>query len=625
MSKKKLVAAIPITHFSQKLLLNLDEELLEQFDHFFIFYHSKNDSAQYFFETLQNIGASYTEYFLPIIQFNRGFALKQALQFAHKENYDFVVMFQEGSRDNLPDLLSTLKLKDFYNYPLSYSARKPNKKNPGNFYNKLTNFFASLIMRKKVLDIKGDSINIYRTQDFFSEFIDEIHKLPDDTWFFLHFLLNLHYRKLSFDCFSESALEEPGSLIRLNTKWFYNSLVRLLSFFLNQDKFHQKNFSFISPSLGIRSYNISHDYLTSINSKETAEFKRTRKDNYKKILDYNVYPHQQAKYLESYEINKGTDVYRVDHADPPHRDIIVVNWCLTNICNFKCSYCPEELHDGSARGIPYEEVINFYHKVLDSHPGKKVFFEFTGGEVTYYKNFSKLIQYLHENNASIGIISNGSRKISYWEDHHKYLDHICLSFHSEQGDPEHFYEVVCYLTDKVTTHVNIMMNPEKFDICYDLAQKIAENCQVSIAMQPLLEGMDGDLFNYTPKQKKILDVQELNYAKQPTYKRNPNHSKVYRGALRLTTTNGDTSITSSQELISKGMNSWVGWECYAGVENICIYFDGLIRRGWCDVGGVQGSVDDKELKLPTNPIVCNKSQCSCGLDIMCTKIKTTGA
>ena len=136
------------------------------------------------------------------------------------------------------------------------------------------------------------------------------------------------------------------------------------------------------------------------------------------------------------------DYIRLEHGSPNYEDYFVVNWCFFSICNFKCSYCPETLHDGKRRGLPLKVVKDFCKNVVDSKKNKKVFFEFTGGEITYYKDFIQLFEYLKSLGAETGLISNGSRDLNYWEKHRHLIDHICLSFHAEGGDIDHFFNVV---------------------------------------------------------------------------------------------------------------------------------------------------------------------------------------
>ena len=198
---------------------------------------------------------------------------------------------------------------------------------------------------------------------------------------------------------------------------------------------------------------------------------------------------------------------RLEHATEYNNDWFVVNWCLGNTCNYKCSYCPTILHD-SSHGWPELETIKaFIRKVREHHVDKNVYFEFTGGEVTMYKHFIDVCKFCAELNVKIGFISNGSRTIRYWEQNKQYFQHVCLSFHPEFANAEHFVDVVKLLHNDVRVHVNIMMSPEKFDYCFKIANDIKQINTISIALQPLIHDFGDTLYDYTDEQKYILDNQ----------------------------------------------------------------------------------------------------------------------
>jgi MoaA/NifB/PqqE/SkfB family radical SAM enzyme len=312
---------------------------------------------------------------------------------------------------------------------------------------------------------------------------------------------------------------------------------------------------------------------------------------------------------------------RLNHGRKEYQDYFVVNWCFFSICNFSCSYCPEELHDGKNRGLPIDVVKKFCLKVIKQKADKKVFFEFTGGEVTYHKNFVELFTFLKNNGAETGLISNGSRDIEFWKKNKHLIDHICLSFHPEQGDADHFYEVVKLLSEEATVHVNIMMLPEKFDKLHDLAKKISsEIADVSIAMQALFENINGKIYGYTPEQKDILDYPKLPWGENILHHPKPSKiRKVYRGEMVRSYTDGSSEVINTPELIARGENKWFGWECHIGVENLVVDYYGNVMRGWCGIGGIIGNVSGDDFDIPTKPITCMAKVCHCGLDIMATK------
>ncbi len=311
------------------------------------------------------------------------------------------------------------------------------------------------------------------------------------------------------------------------------------------------------------------------------------------------------------------------HGNKNYEKYFVVNWCFFSICNFKCSYCPTSLHDGKNRGLPLEDVKNFCLQVIQHKKDKKVFFEFTGGEMTYYKDFVALFEFLKANGADTGLISNGSRDLEFWQQHKHLIDHICLSFHPEQGDMDHFFKVVTLLNEVTTVHVNIMMLPEKFDALMGLGRKIAAQVEgVSISIQALFEEMSGDIFPYTKEQKDLLDKPDLEVGSDIKYCRTPKlERKVYRGEMKKVFPDGTEEVVNPPELIAQGENNWYGWNCNIGLENLVVDFYGNVKRGWCGVGGDIGHVSDYVFNFPTRPVYCQTQNCYCGLDIMAKKVK----
>lgn len=304
------------------------------------------------------------------------------------------------------------------------------------------------------------------------------------------------------------------------------------------------------------------------------------------------------------------------HADPANSDWFVVNWCLGNTCNFSCSYCPDILHDGSKRWPEFEDIKRFILKVKEQHPTKKLYFEFTGGEVTMYRHFIPLCEFCREQDVKVGMISNGSRTLRWWEENKHFFDHVCLSFHPEEANADHFLAVAGILHDIVKVHINVMMSPDKFDDCYALAERAVKLTNISLALQPLIHDFGDTLYDYTDEQKKVFDQQ---YALVGHKIRHTKRQTVYRGAMR--TVGEESHVLSAHSFIANSTNNWFGWDCYSGVEQLIVDMDGSIHRGWCKVGGKIGYIWDENLVLPTAPVRCNKVMCHCNYDIMSTKEK----
>lgn len=309
---------------------------------------------------------------------------------------------------------------------------------------------------------------------------------------------------------------------------------------------------------------------------------------------------------------------KLEHSNPSHSEWFVVNWCLGNTCNYSCSYCPSSLHDGSKKWPDLEKIKKFITRVCEQVYPKKVYFEFTGGEVTLYRHFIEICEHCTSLGAKVGLISNGSRTLRWWEENKKYFDHVCISFHPEFAESEHLFEVVKILNNDVRTHVNIMMSPEQFDYCFAVANKIKDLGNISMALQPLIHDFGETLFDYTEEQKGIFDKQHDLITKNIQFTKS---FEYYRGAMKMIYPDGSDQISSAHRFISFKTNDWSGWKCYAGVEQIIVDLSGMIWRGWCRVGDIVGHMLDEDLHVPKEPVVCNKTMCHCNFDIMSTKKK----
>jgi len=309
---------------------------------------------------------------------------------------------------------------------------------------------------------------------------------------------------------------------------------------------------------------------------------------------------------------------RLEHLNPHNDNWFVVNWCLGSTCNFECSYCPVNLHDGKHKWHDTSNIKDFIQRIKSFHPEKNIYFEFTGGEVTLNKDFIEICKFCTESDVKVGFISNGSRTLRWWEENKGYFDTVILSFHSEFANPSHFCEVVKILHENVRVHVNVMMKAENWDNCVDLANNIKDIGNCSMALQPLAHGLSGALYDYTTEQLDFISNQHALLTGQIKYTK---HFDVYRGAMKTVYANGTSDPRTAHSFIGKNTNNWEGWACYAGVEQLIVDMDGTIWRGWCRAGGKIGTIGDPQLTLPTAPITCPMSRCHCNYDIMSTKVK----
>jgi organic radical activating enzyme len=168
-------------------------------------------------------------------------------------------------------------------------------------------------------------------------------------------------------------------------------------------------------------------------------------------------------------------VIRLEHQDERQAKLTVVDWNLGNVCNYSCSYCPPWLHDSTAEWHPAEYVLRYARQIIKTlrAGGRDAFFQFSGGEPTYHPHFLDIASELTTHKVGVGVISNGSRKASWWSEASPYLNDTCLSFHIEKASVEHFLDVLMALKSTPLIHINVPMLPSHFAECHEAARKLA--------------------------------------------------------------------------------------------------------------------------------------------------------
>ncbi len=301
------------------------------------------------------------------------------------------------------------------------------------------------------------------------------------------------------------------------------------------------------------------------------------------------------------------NLIRLEHSGSFHNKIFMVNWNMTNICNFSCPYC--NIHDGSRKWPDYKTVISFIDKICAYYMREKktIYFQLTGGEITLNRDLFKIADYLHQKGCWVGLISNGSQSKEYWEKLKDGLDFIYLSFHPQFMKKEHFINVVELLHNEVTTHVNIMMESNSFEICKDVGREISERINnISMSYQPLVKALGSDytLFDYTREQ--LDEIMRLEKQKHIACSRK---MKTIRGTMKEIYNDGFENEINQPELLAAGKNNWIGWNCWAGLESIGIKQE-IIYRSVCCRQDEIGNIRDENISFPCGPVVCRTNNCT---------------
>jgi len=295
---------------------------------------------------------------------------------------------------------------------------------------------------------------------------------------------------------------------------------------------------------------------------------------------------------------------KIVYLNPAKENWYLVTWDLANKCNYRCSYCPDILHNGSSGWPDYGSVIQFIDQLNDKLPGKQICFRFSGGEPTYWNRFLDLAKYIKTKGNYFSFLTNGSRDTKYFEEINQYTDGVILSYHPEYASPQQFIDIANTLTCPVA--VNLMLLPGEFDATVSIAKTIFDNSNAAIWPKVILDktvDVTNDMLSYTPEQKSIIDLWP--------YFRKLDDSKIHRGDILV-----DGVVTTANNILLHRLNNYQGSKCWGGVDMLHVNAFKEVYRSDCKQT-LLGTIDN--FKLPTQPDICNKTVCGCLSDLYLRK------
>lgn len=298
----------------------------------------------------------------------------------------------------------------------------------------------------------------------------------------------------------------------------------------------------------------------------------------------------------------------LEYQDTSKENWFLISWNLANKCNYRCSYCPDELHNGST-GWPKWALVEKFINDLDI-PGKHICFRISGGEPTYWKHFIDLAKLVKSKGYTFSFLTNASRPLEYFKEISQYSDGIILSYHPEYADLDHFIDIANSVDCLVS--VNLMLVKDQFYHLLQVASHLySSSSRLAIWPKVVLDktsdpaALTNIPTDYTDDQLKII--------KEWPYFRKLDDHMLHRGNIIL-----DGIQVTANDLLLEKKNRFQGWHCWGGLHMLSIDKWGDIYRADCTVGGKLGNLSNYQ--LPTAPITCTFEKCSCLSDIYLKKI-----
>lgn len=301
-----------------------------------------------------------------------------------------------------------------------------------------------------------------------------------------------------------------------------------------------------------------------------------------------------------------------------------VEWKLSNVCNYNCSFCFDHFKKGDQPWLGLETYINVSKQLIKEikDSGCLPIFHLTGGEPTLNLELIDLLRYLKSENSMVNLMSNGSKSPEYWKSIAKenLLDFLFVGVHSSQEiDINNIIEVINLFKDSSTiVAAYVTAPPESFDIAVSTHNRLLEEAVVVSSLKTIFKNWSSEesVANYTIEQ--LNTIKSNVHIKSKLYPNTKPAIGDQQYKSKLIYSDGTVEQYHVYQLLAGGLNNFYQWECEIGKHSIIIDYN-KIYRGLCHVEGVIHTIDNPSFAKTS--VICPNAKCVCGGDLSSGKQK----
>lgn len=310
------------------------------------------------------------------------------------------------------------------------------------------------------------------------------------------------------------------------------------------------------------------------------------------------------------------DLKNITHLDRFPKEtsqILHVEWRIGKRCNYDCTYCHSNAHDNFSPHVKMVHIINSMNKIIEKFQKNGLNINITGGEPVVHPEFDKLCEFLFDKNLNVSMTTNGSRSAEYYTKIYKAFNHITFSHHFEHTKNEVFLPKMKFINEnrgKKHMKVQVMYHAQfENEILESIRYYEINNIPYTVRrIRPTNPTHpDQSSVAYTDEQLETIKKYQL--------------EKDFTAKNIEVTSNNETYVMHTNELLGHGMKNYKGWLCWAGVNFIRIH-DNLVYRCWGEIRTPIGNITDPNFTLLTEPSPCIANKCMCAPELATKKIKT---
>lgn len=290
-----------------------------------------------------------------------------------------------------------------------------------------------------------------------------------------------------------------------------------------------------------------------------------------------------------------------------------VQWSLTHMCNYRCSYC-----NYGARGAVDRLQFHPFHKMVNAVENlaalNRPSYEFAilGGEPTIYPHMPELLYHIDSRLAGrvsrITVVTNGSRDPEYFNQFAElarrvYLQ-IMLSIHTEQVNPRHLYRLAREIDPAIELNYLLMLNPAKLEFCQEIYSALCElrrEKAFELTLQTVYEGPEF----VKPDSRYPPGIEEWQNTRQQMFNEIARKSSAQAECQRPPSFSPFWEVeqsgrTACYSRCSRAVNFQKGWlnlrdiYCVTGAHILSIHADGSLWRSACNLPPLRLNAYDRD-------------------------------
>lgn len=318
-------------------------------------------------------------------------------------------------------------------------------------------------------------------------------------------------------------------------------------------------------------------------------------------------------------------VYRTGAIGSVYDTDLEVNWVITSMCNYKCSYC---FGQDTIRTKEFSSFSQLKNAVDYVKRLKRSAYTVTlaGGEPTIHPEYLNLVGYICNeitNLQHIITVTNGSRNVDFYKKLIPYSRNtklkLTISCHFETVKIDHIIDIIKNLSDDITLDLKLMFHPEKRDTIQNACNTLIElrkifrfRCNVCLLrMAPNFDVLDSryedDDYKWCNEMNRLLSEASDNAEREFDWHDWDFFYDVFDGQRTII---NDYDYNS---LLETGMGDFHGMYCIPETSVLYINPDGIAKGANCPAVTKTYNLYDGQPGINMSPymIKCPLDGCGC--------------